>query len=254
MRYPHAVTALVRDVLGDDVVGVYTTGSLALGDYRPERSDIDLMAVVAESPDLDLRRQLVRQLDHRALPCPAAGLEFVMYPLTTVSRPTLDAGYLINFNTGPALPLMTSFDPGDGPAFWYVIDRAITRQSGASLYGPPATQLFAAVPFDDLLQVVIASVEAHSGDQEGHLLDNAVLNGCRALSFARDGRWYAKVDAAERTRPTVEEFAPLVSAALVSFGSGRQDDGTLDPDSVRAFLLEVLRRLRAQVDQPSKSS
>jgi Domain of unknown function (DUF4111) len=135
-----------------------------------------------------------------------------------------------------------------------VIDRAITRQSGASLYGPPATQLFAAVPFDDLLQVVIASVEAHSGDQEGHLLDNAVLNGCRALSFARDGRWYAKVDAAERTRPTVEEFAPLVSAALVSFGSGRQDDGTLDPDSVRAFLLEVLRRLRAQVDQPSKSS
>jgi hypothetical protein len=254
MRYPHAVTALVRDVLGDDVMGVYTTGSLALGDYRPDRSDIDLMAVVAESPDLDLRRQLVRQLDHRALPCPAAGLEFVLYPLTTVSRPTLDAGYLINFNTGPVLPLMTSFDPGDGPAFWYVIDRAITRQSGASLYGPPATQLFAAVPFDDLLQVVIASVEAHSGPQEGHLLDNAVLNGCRALSFARDGRWYSKVDAGERTRPTVEEFAPLVSAAIVSFGSGRQDDGTLDPDTVQAFLLEVLRRLRAEVNQPSKSS
>ena len=59
MRYLHAVTARVRDVFGDHVVGVYTTGSLALGDYRPGRSDIDLMAVVAGSEDRDLRRQLV---------------------------------------------------------------------------------------------------------------------------------------------------------------------------------------------------
>jgi hypothetical protein len=115
VRYLHAVTGRVRDVFGDREVGVYTTGSLALGDYRPGRSDIDLMAVVTGSPDLDLRRQLVSQLDHRVLACPAVGLEFVLYPLTTVSRPMLDAGYLLNFNTGPVLLPVTSFDPGDGP-------------------------------------------------------------------------------------------------------------------------------------------
>jgi hypothetical protein len=187
------------------------------------------------------------------LACPAAGLEFVLYPLTTVSRPTSDAGYLLNFNTGAALPPVRSFDPGDGPAFWYAIDRATARQSGASLYGPPAPQLFAASPFDDLLRVVIASVDAHRDPQEGHLLDNAVLNGCRALSFAHDRRWYAKVEAAERTLPLVGEFAPLVSTAIVSFGSGRQEAGTLDPDTVRAFLFEVLRRLRAQLRPPSSA-
>jgi hypothetical protein len=256
-RYLHAVTARVRDVFGDDVVGVYTTGSLALGDYRPGRSDIDLMAVVAESESLDLRRKLAQQLDHRVLGCPAAGLEFVLYPLETVGRPTMDAGYLLNLNTGAALPPVTSFDPGRGPAFWYAIDRAITYQSGASLYGPPAPQLFAALPFDDLLRVVIASVEAHSDPKEGHLLDNAVLNGCRASSFARDHRWYAKVDAAKRTLPIAGEFAPLVSAAIVSFDAGRREAATLDPDTVRAFLSEVLRRLRAQlnhVNQPSGAS
>jgi hypothetical protein len=244
-RYLDDVTARVGDIFGNRVVGVYTTGSLALGDYRPGRSDIDLMAVVDGSQDLDLRRQLVRQLDHRVLHCPAAGLEFVLYPLTTVSRPTLDAGYLINFNTGAALPPVTSFDPGEGPAFWYPIDRAITRQSGAALYGAPAPQLFAAFPFDDLLQVVITSVEAQSDPQEGHLLDNAVLNGCRGLSFAQDHRWYAKVDAAEQTLPMAGEFAPLVSAAIGSFEFGRQTATALDPDTVRAFLFEVSRRLRS---------
>jgi hypothetical protein len=250
-RYLDAVTALVRDVFGDRAVGVYTTGSLALGDYRPGRSDIDLMAVVGGQQGLGPRRQLADQLDHRVLACPAAGLEFVLYPLATVSRPTSAAGYLLNFNTGPALPPVTSFDPSGAPAFWYPIDRAITRQSGASLYGPPATQLFAELPVDDLLRVVIASVKAHSDLQERHLLDNAVLNGCRALSFARDHRWYAKVDAAERTLPSVGEFAPLVSAAIVSFGSGRQDTGTLDPETVRAFLREVLRRLQSQLSKSS---
>jgi Domain of unknown function (DUF4111)/Nucleotidyltransferase domain len=246
-RYLHAVTARVRDVFGDRVVGVYTTGSLALGGYRSGRSDIDLMAVVSESQDLDLRRELVRQLDHQVLACPAAGLEFVLYPLTTVSQPTTAAGYLINFNTGPALPPVTSFDPGDAPAFWYAIDRAITYQSGEALYGPAAAELFAPLPFDDLLQVVIASVEAHSDPQEGHLLDNAVLNGCRALSFARDRRWYAKVDAAEHSLSSVGQFAPLVSAAIVSFRSGRQRGAGIDRDAVQAFLSEVLRKLHAQV-------
>ncbi|HJV15459.1 MAG TPA: aminoglycoside adenylyltransferase domain-containing protein [Propionibacteriaceae bacterium] len=238
-QYLHAVTERVQDVFGERVVGVYTTGSLALGDYRPGRSDIDLMAVVTGSESVDLRRQLADQLDHQLLACPAAGLEFVLYPLLTVTRPTLDAGYLLNFNTGRELPPVMSFDPGDGPAFWYPIDRAIARQSGAALYGPPAQELFTAVPFDDLLRVIIASVEAHGNAQEGHLRDNAVLNGCRALIFARDHRWYAKIDAAERSKPIVGKFAPLVSAAITSFGSGRREAKALDPDSVRAFLTEV---------------
>jgi hypothetical protein len=110
------------------------------------------MAVVGGQQGLGPRRQLADQLDHRVLACPAAGLEFVLYPLATVTRPTSDAGYLLNFNAGPALPPLTSLDPSDGPAFWYPIDRAITRQSGASLYGPPATQLFAELPFDGLLR------------------------------------------------------------------------------------------------------
>src|ERR1700680_1170010 len=36
----------VKSVLGENLVGLYLTGSLAYGDFVPERSDIDLQAVV----------------------------------------------------------------------------------------------------------------------------------------------------------------------------------------------------------------
>ena len=82
----------------------------------------------------------------------------------------------------------------------------------------------------------------------------STMPSCRALAFARDRRWYAKVDAAERTLPTVGEFAQLVSAAIVSFGTGRQNLATVDADTVRAFLSEVLRSLRAQLNHRNQSS
>jgi hypothetical protein len=45
-RYLDAVDAAVPGLL----VGLHVCGSLALGDYLPERSDIDVVAVVAEPP------------------------------------------------------------------------------------------------------------------------------------------------------------------------------------------------------------
>ena len=87
---------------------------------------------------------------------------------------------------------------------------------------------------------------AHRDPKETDLLDNAVLNGCRALSFDRERRWYAKVVAAERILPSAGEFASLITAAIVSFGSGRAQSATLDRDSVRAFLSDVLLTLQAQ--------
>jgi hypothetical protein len=142
-RYLYAVTDRVRDIR-QARCGAYTTGSLALGDYRSGRSDIDLMAVVAKSEDFDLRRRLTCQLDHQALSCPAGCLELVLYPLTTVSRPTLDAGYLLNFNTGSALPPVTSFDPEGAPALWYR-STARARVKGAAV-GPHQTELLAGQP------------------------------------------------------------------------------------------------------------
>jgi hypothetical protein len=243
--YLAAVADRVAGVVGSQLVGVYPTGSLALQDYRPGRSDIDLMAVVEGPAEPARCRAVAARLDHGALPCPAAGLEFVLYPRETVTSTEPIAGYALNLNTGSQLPSVTSLDPGRDPAFWYVIDRAVTHQSGWPVVGPPPRDLFRAMPFPRLLAVVTESVAAHARPENGHLLDNAVLNGCRALRFAEDRWWYSKLRAARGTLPTAGQFAPLISAAMASFQQGRRNGGRLRADDVAAFLDHVLTGLRA---------
>jgi hypothetical protein len=124
-RYVHAVSREVATVLGEALVGVYTTGSLALGNFTPGRSDIDLMSVVDghEGPGACL--DLAARLDHRRMPCPATGLEFVLYPRAVVTTPSTEAGYLLNLNTGPKLAPVADLDSSSASAFWFVLDRAV---------------------------------------------------------------------------------------------------------------------------------
>ena len=60
-----------------DLVGLYLHGSAALGDYHPDRSDVDLLAVCVAPLGDTARDTVAARLAADALPCPAAGgLEF----------------------------------------------------------------------------------------------------------------------------------------------------------------------------------
>jgi hypothetical protein len=241
-RYVHAVSNEVATVFSGALVGVYTTGSLALGGFTPGRSDIDLMAVVEghEGPETCL--DLAVRLDHSRMPCPASGLEFVLYPKATVASPSTDAGYLLNLNTGPKLAPVADLDSSSAPAFWFVLDRAITAQSGEAVIGPPAPVLFQVPPAHQLLPVVLAAVEAQQQDRSD-LLDNVVLNACRALRFAQDRRWYSKAEAGRRTAATPGPFTALIRAALATHEQGRHAGDALPAYAVEAFLAHVRDRL-----------
>ncbi|WP_431676692.1 aminoglycoside adenylyltransferase domain-containing protein [Kitasatospora sp. KL5] len=220
---------------GDFLVSVLAVGSVALGDYRHGRSDVDVMVVVEPSLPGAALHELTGELAHPRLPCPAAGLELVVYGTDAVSRPSGTAGYLLDLNTGPQLPGRASFDPAQSPAFWYVIDRAVAHRAGLVLYGSPAERVVAAPDRTEVLAAVAASVREHT-EGEGHLADNRVLNGCRSVVYCRTGRWTAKRAAAREIAATEQRFGPLVAAALHSFERPRTAAAALPAAEVRAFL------------------
>ncbi|GAB2941282.1 hypothetical protein GCM10027280_32210 [Micromonospora polyrhachis] len=242
--YLDAVVRHLSAILGTELVGVYPTGSLALAGYTPGRSDLDVIAVVEHPPPRPVLATIAARLAHDELPCPATGLEFVLYPRAAVNDGGVAAGYLLDLNTGRELPPKVSFDPADGPGFWYAIDRSISWQSGWALAGPDPRAVLRPAPFAVLLPVVVESMEAHLADPAAHG-DNSVLNGCRALRFAAQQRWYAKPAAARWARTAAPAFAGLIDAAVASHAAGRAAGRAVPVAEVTAFLGYVLRQLRA---------
>ncbi|WP_155392060.1 aminoglycoside adenylyltransferase domain-containing protein [Catellatospora paridis] len=241
--YLHAVTDRLRELLGRRLTGVYPTGSVALDGYRPGRSDLDLIAVGERVTAADVTA-VAAALDHEALPCPAAGLEFVLYDRAQLAGLTTQDGFTLNLNTGRELTPLAEFGPQGRPGFWYPIDRDITAQQDRALTGPPFTTLATRLPYPLLRPVVAASVAANDGPD---LSDDAVLNVCRALYWRTTRRWVSKPEAGRAAAAAVPEFGPLITAAVASHGQGRAGRA-VDAAAARAFVGYVLHRLGDTAD------
>ncbi|WP_369269259.1 aminoglycoside adenylyltransferase domain-containing protein [Streptomyces sp. R11] len=251
--YLQEVVQRTHALCGSHLVSVIAVGSVALGDYRHGRSDVDVTVVVDGTvPGRALPGpavpDLAAALAHPALPCPAAGLELVVYDRDFAARPSGEAGYLLDINTGPLLPERAGVDPSESPAFWYVIDRSVAHRAGRVLYGRPAREVIAEPARADVLTALRSSVREHStGD--GHLADNRVLNGCRSVQFCRTGRWQPKRRAAEAVAASEKRFRPLLQAAVHSYERPSRTAATALPTAdVHAFLAWVAERVDEALD------
>jgi hypothetical protein len=183
-----------RSVLGERLVGVYAGGSLALGAYEEGRSDLDVAVVVEGRLPRRVKESLVAAWRHESLPCPARGLELVVYSREAAGAPAVEADFELNLNTGRGMPFRADFEPDAAiGSHWFAIDRAILRERAVGVAGPPPREVFAEIPRSLLLPVVLESLRWHaSGEALG---DDAVLNACRALRYARTGSWSSKPEA-----------------------------------------------------------
>jgi hypothetical protein len=206
--YLAELTRRLGAVLGGELLGVYAGGSYGLGAYEPGRSDIDVTVVVAGALSHAAKQAIVERLRHEALPCPARGLELVVYPLATARGGGGEPGFELNLNTGAAMGFRVDEAPGDIEGFWFAIDRSILRAHGVALTGPPAADLFAPIPRATLLELLQESIRWHR-DSDVPLGSDTVLNTCRALRFASEGTWSSKREAGAWA--TQE---PIVAAAL----------------------------------------
>ncbi len=220
--YLTELTRRLRDVLGDELLGVYAGGSVGMGAYEPGRSDVDVTVVAAGSLARAAKRTIVDRVRHEALPCPARGLELVVYPLATARSGGGEPGFELNLNTGAEMAFRVDEHPGGVEAFWFALDRSILREHGRAVAGPPPAELFSPIPRPTVLGLLAESVRWHR-DSEIPLGSDVVLNTCRALRFAADGTWSSKREAGAWAAGE-----PAVRAALAG--------DALDAEAVVRFL------------------
>ena len=189
--YLAELTRRMQEILGAELLAVYAGGSYALGAYEHGRSDVDVTAVVAEPLSHDVKQRLVAALRHEALPCPARGLELVVYPLSTAQSGGGEPGFELNLNTGETMGFRADEAPGDIEGFWFAIDRSILREHGIAFHGPPAAELIAEIPRDALLPLLDESVRWHR-DSATPTSADVILNTARTQHFVDTGHWISK--------------------------------------------------------------
>jgi Domain of unknown function (DUF4111)/Nucleotidyltransferase domain len=206
----------VKHILGDQVIGLYLTGSLAYGDFVPERSDIDLQAVV-RSPltgaELHAIEQLHRKIDNR-------------YPewanRTECSYVPLDLMRELN---PPATPRpWWGFDtmyPAAPAGNEWTINHYLLAKHGIPLGGPPFNTLIPPIDIQDVRRASAKDLLAEWAPKiddvawlsNSHHQSYLVLNLCRILHTAIGGETGSKKIAGRWAKAAYPEWKDLIEEA-----------------------------------------
>jgi hypothetical protein len=237
LAYGREVAACLRDVLGEELVGAYYVGSIALGGYVPGESDLDMVAVSERAIPDRRRASIADVVIDTTNSCPARGLEFTLYRREVAGRSPVAADFEVNANGGPRMARSIHLDAGAEPGFWYVLDRAIAHRCGVVVCGPAPIELFAEVSRRRLLDAMTESMRWHREHEKATLY--SVLNASRAWRFAMEDVLGSKLEGAAWAGERWS--SPWVIDAAVDLRHGRT--ASLDPAEVDALLDHVEKTL-----------
>ena len=244
----HEVVAIVRDVLGEALVGAYLHGSAVLGGLRAT-SDIDVLAVIDRPSTDPERRALVDRLleisGRRARRGPGRPIELTVLVQSDVRpwqfAPTVDLLY------GEWMR-----DDYEGGASWspkpmpdLAPEIALTLAGQRALFGPPPAAVLDPVPPPELRRAVVAGIP-------GLLLDldadtrNVLLTFARIWATVVTGEICSKDQAAAWALERMpDSLAGPLNLAREMYLAGRERDDWADElPAARATATHLVREIR----------
>ena len=236
----HEVLSGVQTILGNHFTGMYLYGSLASGDFDPQRSDIDFVVVTAG----ELPGEMLPALEAMHARLAASGSKWAerlggsYIPQQALRR--YDPAQAQHPSIGVDWSFGEVHQGSDG-----VIQRYILREQGVMLAGPAPQTLIDPVQPNDLRRAVVATLHEWWSQQ----LDNpvwmnsreyqayAVLTMCRALYTLQHGTIVSKPVAARWTQEALSErWAGVIERAL----TWRYADGLEDLPETLEFIRYTL--------------
>lgn len=234
-----------RQVMGENLTGIYLHGSLAMGCFHPDKSDIDLIVIVEEDiPDMQKMRfmeQVVR-LNEQA---PAKGLELSIVKKEYCNPFVYPTPFELHFS--PVHLQWFCKNPQDyiagmkGTDIDLAAHFAIINHYGVVLYGEAIDKVFAKVPRQNYTDSICADVENARED----ITENPVyiiLNLCRVLAFLTEGLYLSKETGGKWAMRKLEiGESTLIADAMDCYMTGK--DMTVEQGAAVEFAEGMLRRI-----------
>jgi predicted nucleotidyltransferase len=206
----------IERILGNDLRGLYLCGSLSYGDFNPQSSDIDLVAILnrpASANELEPIREL-HSIEAQKYPKWAKRLECSYTPIEMLSNILPPREPRPYYGEGVLYPAALYGNE-------WIINLYLQYNHGITLLGPEFTTLVAPI---DILEVQKASIRDLFKEWQPKLadpgwLDNShyqsylVLNLCRILYTVMNRSTGSKKVSAAWAKDQYPEWSTLVQAA-----------------------------------------
>lgn len=214
-------TEQAREILGDNLTGIYLHGSAVMGCYNPEKSDIDLIVVVEDSLSDGVKRKFMDMVLSLNEEGPAKGIEMsivrkadcnpFIYP--TPFELHFSAMHIDWYKSNPE-DYVTKMKGTDADLAAHF---TIIKKRGKCLYGAPIDEVFAEVPKADYIDSIwndIAEAEDEIADNPMYL----ILNLARVLAYLQDSLVLSKKEGGEWALKNIPGmYHDLIKAALSEY-------------------------------------
>ena len=236
------------EILGDNLTGVYLHGSAAMGCYNPDKSDLDFIVVVKESPDTDTKRAFMEMVTGLHALMPDRGNGHGGIEMSVVRREVCDPfAYPTPFELHFSAMHLAWYrrDPEDYIRNMNGTDRdlaahfTVIRSRGICLRGLPAAEVFGEVPAEDYLDAIRDDVAGAREEIAGNTMYLA-LNLARVLAYRTEGAVLSKREGGEwALRNLPEKYCPLIRAALDDYaGAGETEYDLRLAEEYAEYMLE----------------
>lgn len=235
-----------REILGENLVGIYVHGSIAFGCFTWERSDIDFIVVVDSPPEQSQKERLIRtllKLDDKA---PPKGLEMSVVLRENCDPFVYPTPFELHFSNSHResckRDLSSYCRDMHGTDRDLAAHFTVIRKAGFALCGREISAVFAEVPREAYLDSIKADVErAQSEIQENPVY--IILNLCRVLAFIKEDLVLSKKQGGQwGIKNLPGEYRPMIYRALQSY-AGREEFRE-EKEKLAAFAGEMLQNAK----------
>jgi streptomycin 3"-adenylyltransferase len=224
------------EIEGDNLIGVYLHGSLAMDCFQPQRSDVDLLVLV-DQPPLPARRREWAQEVLRASAAPGPiEISFLHRSQYTPWRYPTPFSFHFSEEWRPRI----SQELQDGSWQGWNWDNTpdpdlaahftVTRRRGVCLAGAPVAEAIPLVPWAHYLNSILADFTwacERAGDNPVYL----ALNACRVWAAVEEQLVLSKQEGAGWAQPRLAaELAAIVARAAADY-AGQASAEPVEPVS-----------------------
>jgi streptomycin 3"-adenylyltransferase len=217
------ISVSLCEIEQENLIGIYLHGSLAMGCFHPQHSDLDMLVLVEQAPAPTGRRawaQQMLQLSGAPAPIELSLLHRSQYVPWRHPTP-----FSFHFSESWRAAIGRALDHGAWPDWNATLDPdlaghfTVTRSRGVRLAGAPIASTVPEVPWADYLDSILRDYSwacERADDNPVYL----VLNTCRIWAAIADQLVLSKTEGAAWALPRLPaDLASIVTAAAALYSS-----------------------------------